>query len=48
MEKMTSVQVSVATKERLAKLGIMGDTYEVIICRLLDKVGKKSSKKEGE
>ena len=48
MAKMTSVQVSQETKNRLAKLGIMGDTYEVIITRLLDKVGKKSAKKEGE
>ena len=44
-EKMTSVQVSPATRERLAKLGIMGDTYDDIVRRLLDKLGKKSVRK---
>ena len=44
-EKMTSIQVSVETKDRLAKLGIMGDTYDVIIQRLLDKLGTKTVKK---
>lgn len=43
-EKMTSIQVSVETKERLAKLGIMGDTYEAIIQRLLEKLGNKRLK----
>lgn len=45
MAKMTSIQVSVETKKRLAKLGIMGDTYEAIIVRLLEKVGKKAVRK---
>ena len=42
--KMTTIQVKVETKERLAKLGIMSDTYDSIIQRLLDKVGKKAVK----
>jgi len=42
----TSIQVSQETKERLKALGIMGDTYDDIIVRLLDKLGKKSLKKE--
>ncbi len=42
--KMTSIQVSVETKERLNNLGIKGDTYDGIIQRLLIKVGKKSIK----
>lgn len=44
MRKMTSIQVSVETKDRLAKLGIKGDTYDDIVSRLLDKLGKKSVK----
>jgi hypothetical protein len=44
-EKMTSIQVSVETKDRLTKLGIMGDTYDTIVRRLLDKVGKKGVRK---
>ena len=43
--KMTSIQVSVETKERLAKLGLIGDTYDIIVRRLLDKLAKKSAKK---
>ena len=43
-EKMTSIQVSVETKKRLAKLGIKGDTYDDIVLRLLEKVGKKAVK----
>jgi len=51
--KMTTIQVSVETKDRLAKLGVidrlakpgvMGDTYDGIIKRLLDKVGRKAVK----
>ena len=42
MSKMTSISVSVETKERLQKLGIKGDTYDDIVCRLLDKLGKKA------
>ena len=45
-QRMTTIQVSVETKEQLAKLGIMGDTYDGILQRLLAKVGKKSLKKE--
>ena len=45
VDKMTSIQVSVETKARLAKLGIMGDTYEAIVSRLLDKLGEKTVKK---
>ncbi len=44
MSKMTSISVSQETKERLAKLGIKGDTYHDIIRRLLDKLGKKAGK----
>jgi predicted DNA-binding protein len=44
-EKMTSIQVSVETKDRLTKLGITGDTYDTIVRRLLDKVGKKGVRK---
>ena len=40
----TTIQVSVETKETLSKLGIKGDTYDGIIKRLLDKVGKKAVK----
>ena len=32
-DKMTSISVSQETKERLAKLGIKGDTYHDIIRR---------------
>ena len=45
-EKMTSIQVQVETKDRLKALGIMGDTYDDIIQRLLDRLGKKSPKKD--
>lgn len=38
----TSIQVKPGTKERLTKLGIKGDTFDDIICRLLDKVGRKA------
>ena len=41
-DKMTTIQVRVETKERLAKLGVMGDTYNAIIQRLLGKVSKKA------
>lgn len=44
-DKMTTIQVSVETKERLAKLGVMGDTYDGIIQRLLEKHGRKAVKK---
>ena len=44
-EKMTSIQVSVETKEQLMLLGIKGDTYDIIVKRLLDKVGKKGVRK---
>lgn len=37
---MTSIQVSQATKERLMLLGLKGDTYDVIVRRLLDKHSK--------
>ena len=40
----TTIQISAETKERLSKLGIKGDTYDAIICRLLDKLGKKAVK----
>jgi len=43
--KMTSIQVQVETKDRLKALGIMGDTYDDIIQRLLDRLGKKTVKK---
>ena len=45
-KKMTTIQVSVETKERLASLGIKGDTYDTIIGRLLDKLGNESLRKE--
>jgi hypothetical protein len=44
-DKITSIQVSVETKDRLTKLGVMGDTYDSIVRRLLDKVGKKGVRK---
>ena len=44
--KMTSIQVQVETKDRLKVLGIMGYTYDDIIQRLLDRLGKKSLKKD--
>jgi len=44
--KMTSIQVRVETKDRLKTLGIMGDTYDDIVQRLLDRLGKKSLKKD--
>ena len=43
-DKMTTIQVSTETKDRLAKLGIKSDTYNTIINWLLDKVGKKAVK----
>ena len=43
-DKATSIQVSTETKNRLSKLGIMGDTYNDIVERLLEKVGKKAAK----
>ena len=46
MGKMTSIQVQVETKDRLKALGIMGDTYDDIIVRLLNRLGKKTVKKE--
>ena len=40
----TTIRVKVGTKDRLVKLGAMGDTYDVVIQRLLDKVDKKAVK----
>lgn len=40
MNEKTSIQVSQETKDRLAKLGLKGETYDVIIRRLLDKHAK--------
>jgi len=40
MSDKTSIQLSSETKDRLKKLGLKGDTYDTIVCRLLDKVGK--------
>jgi len=34
-DKMTTIQVSVETKDRLVKLGVMDDTYDSVIQRLL-------------
>ena len=39
--KQTSIQLSPETKDRLTKLGLKGDTYDTIVNRLLDKLGKK-------
>ena len=44
-EEMTSIQVSVKTRDRLLVLGIKGETYEDVVRRLLDKLGKKAVKK---
>jgi len=40
MSDKTSIQVTQETKDRLAKLGLKGDTYDNIIQRLLDKLKK--------
>lgn len=45
MNKMTTIAVTFENKERLAKLGMKNDSYDTILCRLLDKLGKKSVKK---
>jgi len=39
-DEKTTIQVTVKTKARLTKLGLKGDTYDDIIRRLLDKLGK--------
>ena len=44
MAKMTSIQVSEETKGKLMQLGLKGDTYDTIVRRLLDKLGKKEKK----
>ena len=45
MNKITTIQLLTETKDRLAKLGLKGDTYDTIIQRFLDKLGKKVGKK---
>ena len=37
----TSIQVSIETKERLEALGLKGETFEVVVRRLLDKTARK-------
>ena len=39
--KMTTIQVSVETKNQLVKLGLKGDSYDGIIRGLLDELNKK-------
>jgi len=39
--KMTTMRVSTATLERLKKHGDFGDTYDMIINKLLDKIEGK-------
>jgi len=40
-EKITTIQLKMETKKRLAQLGIKGETYDTIISRLLDKLKRK-------
>jgi len=42
-ENITTIQISKATRDELKKHGIKGETYDIIIRRLL-KSGKKSPK----
>jgi len=44
--KMTTMRVSTATLERLRKFGDFGDTYDMIINKLLDMV--EGGQKQGE
>lgn len=46
MNDKTSIQLSRETKARLDKLGIKGDTYDDILCRLLDQAGVKGRKRK--
>ena len=40
-EERTSIQVSMATKDRLDKIGLKKDTYNDILIRLLDQAKRK-------
>lgn len=42
-EKRTTVSVAVSTKRELKGYGVFGETYDDIICRLMDK--KKAKEK---
>ena len=41
MSERTSIQVSKDTKARLEALGLKGDTFDVVVRRLLDKTARK-------
>lgn len=45
MSKLTQIPVSIETRERLKKAGIKGETYDIIIRRLLE---NQKEKKEDE
>jgi len=40
MAKLTTIQVSEETKDRLRKYGIIGDSYETALSRVLDRIEK--------
>jgi hypothetical protein len=41
MEKLTTIQVSESTRDEIAKRGSKGETYEVILKRLLKETKSK-------
>lgn len=48
MNDNTTIQVSRLTKAKLDRLGVKADTYDDIICRLLEKAGQKRGNKSGD
>ncbi|MDI9399954.1 MAG: hypothetical protein QM433_10485 [Euryarchaeota archaeon] len=47
MAKMTTVQISEETRERLKNYGRLGDTYDVAICNIMDRIEELESKERG-
>ena len=40
-DEKTTIQLSLKTKDRLDKIGLKKDTYDDIVCRLLDQAKRK-------
>jgi hypothetical protein len=44
MSKLTTIQISEETKERLKPYGKIGDTYEIALSRVLDRIEELEAK----
>lgn len=40
MKKQTTIRLTVETREKLKRLGRKGETYEQIVSRILEEIGK--------